>query len=94
MIFMTGTKGQRILTPNTSIMSHSWSGGNIGKADELFAHGKEFVLTQDRMIGHYVKFTGLSEKNVRKWLLPPHDVFLSADEAQKVGLCDRVANLD
>lgn len=93
MIFMAGTKGQRILTPNTSIMSHAWSGGSIGKAHELFSIGKEFVLTQERMVAHYMKHTGLKEKDVLQYLLPPQDVYLSADEALKLKLCDRIANL-
>lgn len=94
MIFLNGTKGQRILTPNTSIMSHLWSGGSIGKANELFAIGKEFALTDQRMMTHYMKTTGMSEKKIREILLPAHDVYLSAQEALKYGLCDKVANLD
>lgn len=93
MIFMAGTKGCRVLTPNTSIMSHAWSGGSLGKSHELFAAGKEFVLTNQRMIGHYMKHTGLKEKDVLKYLLPPQDVYISADEALNLGLCDVVANL-
>lgn len=93
MIFLTGTKGERILTPNTSIMSHQFSGGNAGKYHELFAAGKEFVLTQERMIEHYHKTTGLKEKDITKYLLPTSDVYLSAQEAFKLKICDRVANL-
>lgn len=93
MIFMAGTKGQRVLTPNTSIMSHAWSGGSLGKAHELFAIGKEFELTNERMINHYIKHTGLKKADVLKYLLPPSDVYLSSDEAKKLGLCDAVATL-
>lgn len=93
MIFMSGTKGMRVLTPNTSIMSHAWSGGSLGKSHELFAIGKEFGLTNQRMISHYIKHTGLKEKDVLKYLLPPQDVYLDADEALKLGLCDGIANL-
>lgn len=93
MIFMAGNKGMRVLTPNTSIMSHAWSGGSLGKSHELFAAGKEFVLTNQRMIQHYTRHTGLKEKDVLKYLLPPQDVYISADEALQLGLCDVVANL-
>lgn len=93
MVFMAGTKGQRVLTPNTSIMSHAWSGGAIGKSHELFAASKEFVLTNERMIEHYVSCTGLSEKMILKYLLPSQDVYLSANDALKYKLCDQVAEL-
>ena len=87
IMFISGTKGRRILTPNTSILSHQYSWGTYGKEHELFAVVKEYDLTTQRMIAHYKKCTGLSEKDIRKYLLPPHDVWLSAKEAKKLGLC-------
>ena len=90
VIFISGTKGKRVLTPNTSILSHQYSWGAYGKEHELFATVKEYDLTTQRMISHYNKCTGLSEKDIRKYLLPPHDVWLSAKEAKKLGLCDSI----
>lgn len=93
MIFIGGDKGHRILTPNTSILSHQYSWGSFGKEHELFAQVKEFDLTTKRMIAHYKKCTGLSEDKIREVLLPPQDVWLSAAEAKKHGLCDDVKDL-
>jgi ATP-dependent Clp protease protease subunit len=93
MIFIAGTKGHRLLTPNTSILSHQYSWGAIGKEHELFATVKEFDLTTKKMISHYKKCTGLSEKQIREMLLPPQDIWLSAVEAKKLGLCDDVKEL-
>ena len=90
LMFISGTKGRRVLTPNTSILSHQFSWGSFGKEHELFAAVKEFDLTTQRMIDHYKKCTGLSEKDIRKYLLPPQDVWLSAKEAKKLGLCDSI----
>ena len=90
LMFISGEKGRRILTPNTSILSHQYSWGSYGKEHELFAQVKEYDLTTTRMINHYKKCTGLSEKDIRKYLLPPHDVWLSAKEAKKLGLCDAI----
>ena len=90
VLFISGEKGKRILTPNTSILSHQYSWGTYGKEHELFAQVKEYDLTTMRMINHYKKCTGLSEKDIRKYLLPPHDVWLSAKEAKKLGLCDSI----
>lgn len=93
MIFIAGTKGHRILTPNTSILSHQYSWGAFGKEHELFATVKEFDLTTKKMIQHYKKCTGLTESKIREILLPPQDMWLSPIESKKLGLCDEVKDL-
>jgi ATP-dependent Clp protease protease subunit len=93
LIFLAGLKGRRCLTPNTSILSHQYSWGSEGKHHELWAITKEFGLAQQRMVRHYVETTGLTEKVIREKLLPPNDVYLSADEALKLGICDYVSDL-
>lgn len=93
MIFIAGQKGHRLLTPNTSILSHQYSWGAFGKEHELFATVKEFDLTTKKMIAHYKKCTGLKEDQIREVLLPPQDIWLSAIEAKKLGLCDDIKDL-
>jgi ATP-dependent Clp protease protease subunit len=92
LIFITGTPGRRILTPNTSILSHQFSWYNEGKAHELFATMKEFELTQARMLAHYQDCTGLSAEQVRLSLLPPQDIWLSAQEALALNVCDVISS--
>ena len=93
LLFMSGEKGSRVLTPNTAILSHQYSWGAMGKEHELFARVKEMELTTKRLLDHYRKCTGLTEKAVRENLMPPHDVWLSAKEAKKFGICDSVKKL-
>lgn len=93
MIFLAGTAGRRILTPNTSILSHQFSWESTGKAHELFATVKEFQLTEKRIIEHYRHATGLDDSVIKKVLLPPQDVYLSAEEALEYHICDHVADL-
>jgi ATP-dependent Clp protease, protease subunit len=93
MIFLAGTAGRRVLTPNTSILSHQFSWGSEGKSHELFATVKEFELTQQRMVAHYRQCTGLSDEKIRSALLPPHDVYLTAEEALKLNVCDAISQL-
>ena len=93
MIFIAGTQGRRVLTPNTSILSHQFSWQNEGKVHELFATMREFELAQARMLEHYVSCTGLDRENIRSKLLPPQDVWLSAEEALKLGVCDHISQL-
>jgi len=90
LTFMAGEKGRRFLTPNTSILSHQYSWGSGGKEHELFARVREFELSSERMMEHYKKCTGLSEKKIREVLLPPKDVWLSAEEAVKHKIADGI----
>jgi ATP-dependent Clp protease protease subunit len=90
MIFIAGKKGHRIMTPNTSILSHQFSGGHQGKQHELVAGIKYVNFLEDRMISHYKKWTGLSEADIKKYLLPSEDVWLNSKEALKYKLCDKV----
>ena len=93
LIFLAGAPGRRILTPNTSILSHQYSWGSDGKHHELFAITKEFGLAQQRMVRHYQETTGLDEETIKTKLLPPNDVYLSADEALELGICDFISDL-
>jgi len=38
--------------------------------------------------------TSLSEDDIKKHLLPPHDVWLSAEEALALNLCDSISILE
>lgn len=93
MIFLAGSPGRRMLTPNTSILSHQYSWGSDGKHHELFAVTKEFDLVQRRMLNHYKMCTGLDEETIKTRLLPPSDVYLSAKEALELGICDHISDL-
>jgi ATP-dependent Clp protease, protease subunit len=90
LIFLSGAVGRRVLTANTSIMSHQFSWGTEGKAHELFATMKEFELTQQRMVNLYKSTTGLDEETIKTVLLPAQDVYLSAEEALSYGICDHI----
>jgi ATP-dependent Clp protease, protease subunit len=90
LTFIAGEKGYRTITPNTSILSHQYSWGSYGKEHELFSRVKEFELSTERMLEHYKRCSGMSEKDIRKYLLPPEDVWLNAQEAVKYGLADNI----
>jgi ATP-dependent protease ClpP protease subunit len=54
------------------------------------ARSKETSNTSKRILEHYIKCTGLTEKEVKKYLLPPEDVWLTAKEAVKYGIADEI----
>ena len=93
MIFLAGHKGRRILTPNTSILSHQYSNYHEGKHHELFAIAKEHSLIQMRMVEHYRDATGLDTDTILAKLLPASDIYLSADEALELNICDYISDL-
>jgi ATP-dependent Clp protease protease subunit len=93
MLFLAGTKGRRILTPNTSILSHQYSDYGEGKHHELFALHKEYTLVHQRMLEHYREATGLDDDVILNRLLPASDIYLSADEALELGICDYISDL-
>jgi ATP-dependent Clp protease protease subunit len=92
LTFVAGIKGKRFITSNTSILSHQFSGGMIGKEHELMSRVKDYQLTSKRIITHLKKCTKLSERDIHKLLLPPEDVWLTAKEAVKYGIADKIVD--
>ena len=93
MITMNGHPGMRFCTTNTSIMSHTYSSGAIGKHHELIAAVKDFEMTDKRILETYKRCTGLSEKVIREVLLPASDVYLTPEEAKKYRIIDHIKDL-
>ena len=92
LTFIAGEKGHRYVTRNTAILSHQFSWGSFGKEHELLASVVEFTNTSQRLIEHYKKCTGQTEAVIKKYLLPPEDVWLTAKEAVKYGLADHIVD--
>ena len=90
--FMAGQKGKRFITPNTSILSHQYAWGSYGKEHELMGRVKEFGLTSKRLLAHVKACTGLTEVDIKKYLLTETDVWLTAKEAVKYGIADAVVS--
>jgi len=93
VIFLAGKQGHRHLSNNCVVMSHQWSWGYGGKQHELVASEKAVRDIQSIMMRHYQATTGLSKKAILKYLLPPHDVYLTAEECYNLGVCDKVVTL-
>ena len=89
-VFMAGEPNYRIITENTSMMSHQFSWFLDGKAHELIAAGKEIKLMQNRVTAHIKQCTGMNNEDVQKFLLPSNDVYLDAKTAIKLKIADRI----
>jgi ATP-dependent Clp protease protease subunit len=88
MIFSAGTKGQRYIAKNTSIMCHQYSDSYEGKHHDIKSRYRESELTNTRMIDILKENTGLDTRTIKTKLLCPTDVWLTAEEMIEFGIAD------
>lgn len=92
LIFMSGTKGTRIITKNTLILSHQYSWGVIGKEHELIGANKVFEMESKKIRDHYRKHLTVKKdkEKIIDMLLQPTDTWLTPEEAIKYGIADKI----
>jgi ATP-dependent Clp protease protease subunit len=90
LIFAAGTKGHRLIGQNTTVMCHQFTESSEGKFHDLKTKIKENQRMNDRMNSLLVECSNLIEKEVKTKLLPPSDVWLSADELVELGIADSI----
>lgn len=83
-----GAKGKRFALPNAEVMIHQPLGGTEGQASDIFIHATHIIKTKDRLNHILAKHTGQPIKTIEKDT--DRDNFMSADEAVKYGLVDKV----
>lgn len=94
IIFMTGEKGHRVVTPRTSILSHRFSGGNFGNHSQLIANRREEDMLHERILDHYMNYSNIKDrKKLEKYLLRDVDTWLSTEEALELGIVDVVETM-
>lgn len=92
LLLMSGS--YRTLSENASILSHQFATGNsVVKKHELLALQKENNNTQERLLKHIAKCTQLGYDDINDKLMPPSDVYLTAEECITYGLIDKVVTL-
>lgn len=90
-LMMAGEKGHRYLTQNTAVMSHEFSGGTGGQYHDIVDRHEHFKWTNEKILDHYKKCTGKSEKYIREHLLAPKtDHWITPEDAVKHGIADHV----
>lgn len=90
LILSAGTQGERWASGNASFMSHQYSDNLSGKHHDLKATMKDGELMNQRMINLLKTTTGLPASKVRSKLLPPTDVYLTAQEVIDLGVADHL----
>ena len=90
LIVAAGTKKERYIAQNTSCMCHQFSSGTDGKYHDLKAEMKETELLNTKMVDVLVESTGKVASYVKKRLLPPTDVYMTANEMVEYGAADYI----
>jgi ATP-dependent protease ClpP protease subunit len=90
MIFAAGTRGERTISETASIMCHQFSGDTTGKYHDVKAAMKENELANQRMVNLLKEFTQLETRTIKSKLLPPSDVWFTADELVELGVADNI----
>jgi ATP-dependent Clp protease protease subunit len=90
LIFAAGDKGERYIAKNTSIMCHQFTESIDEKYHDIKAALKEAENCNNRMIKFLVEATGLVPSKVKAKLLPPSDVYMTAEELLEYGVADHI----
>jgi ATP-dependent Clp protease protease subunit len=88
LLLTAGAKGKRSALPNSRVMIHQVSGGFRGQASDVEIHAKETLFLKRRLSEIMAKHTGQSFETIERDT--DRDNFLSAEEAQKYGIIDKV----
>lgn len=88
VLLSAGAQGKRFALPNSEIMIHQPWGGVQGQATDIEITAKHILKTRDRLNKILAKNTGKKLSQVEKDV--DRDFFMSAQEAQKYGLVDKV----
>jgi ATP-dependent Clp protease, protease subunit len=87
-LLAAGAKGKRFVLPNSRVMIHQPSGGFSGQASDIEIHAKEVLYLKRRLNEMMALHTGQTMEVIERDT--DRDNFMSAEEAVKYGLIDRV----
>lgn len=88
LILAAGQKGKRFILPNARVMIHQPSGGAQGQATDIEIQAREILNIRKNLNNIYVERTGQDLKTIEAAV--ERDNFMSATEAVKFGLVDKV----
>lgn len=88
LLLTCGTAGKRLALPSARVMIHQPWGGVQGQATDIGIQAKEIVRLKKMTIDYFAQHTGKSTKEIASDL--ERDFFMSADDAVKYGIVDKV----
>ncbi len=87
-LLAAGKKGKRYALPNADIMIHQPLGGAQGQASDIKIQAEKILQTRDLLNKILAERTGQSLEQIAKDT--DRDYYMSAEEARKYGLIDKV----
>lgn len=87
-LLSAGTKGKRFALPNSEIMIHQPLGGTRGQATDIQIHTEWLIKIKKKLNKIISEQTGQPIEKIEKDV--ERDFFMSAEEAVKYGLVDKV----
>lgn len=90
IILAAGEKGKRYALPNAEVMIHQPWGGAQGQATDIEITARHILATRDRLNKILANTTGQPLEKVEKDV--DRDFFMTAEEAKKYGIVDKVLN--
>jgi len=88
LLLAAGAKGKRFCLPNSRVMIHQPMGGFQGQASDIEIHAREILFLRQRLNEILSSHSGQDIKTIEKDT--DRDNFLSADEAVRYGIVDKV----
>ncbi len=88
VLLAAGAKGKRFALPNAEVMIHQVLGGVQGQATDIKIHAERILKIKDQLNDILAKHTGKKKSLVEQDT--ERDYFLTATEAVKYGLIDKV----
>jgi ATP-dependent Clp protease protease subunit len=88
ILLSAGEKGKRFALPNAEIMIHQPHGGAEGQATDIEITAKQILKLRANLNRILAKNTGQKLEKIEKDV--ERDFFLTADEAKKYGIVDKV----
>ncbi len=88
VLLASGAKGKRFSLPNSEILIHQVMGGFEGQASDIKIHSEHILKVREKLNKILAKHTGQPITTIEKDT--DRDHFMSADEAVKYGIVDKV----
>lgn len=88
VLLCAGKKGKRFSLPNSEVMIHQVMGGVEGQATDIDIHAKHILKIKDKLNKILAKHTGQKVVDVARDA--ERDYFMSAEEAKKYGIVDKI----
>lgn len=88
VLLTAGAKGKRFALPNSKIMIHQVMGGAQGQASDIKIQAEEILRVKDNLNKILAKHTSHPVEKVEKD--SDRDYYMTAEEARKYGLIDKI----